>query len=93
MLPGASDKPSGLVVDFLGIADQLKKALAAYTERDQEQTGISQEEALSVLQEKYEVVTAMFHGFEKSGGFSPPSGDVPGLLELLTYPIYPKQGE
>ena len=60
------DKPGGLVVDYLGLADELRKALAAYTEDDQRQTGIPQEEAVEVLLEKYEVVTAMFHGFDYS---------------------------
>src|SRR5258705_4719788 len=39
------DKPGGLVVDYLGIADQLKLALADYTEKDRGQAGIPQEEA------------------------------------------------
>ena len=51
------DKPGGLVVDYLGLADELRKALAAYTADDQRQTGIPQEEAVEVLLEKYEVVT------------------------------------
>ncbi len=57
------DKPGGLVVDYLGLADELRKALAAYTADDQRQTGIPQEEAVEVLLEKYEVVTSMLHGF------------------------------
>jgi len=60
------DKPGGLVVDYIGIADQLKKALADYTERDREQTGIPQEEAVAVMLEKYEIAQAMFHEFDYS---------------------------
>lgn len=60
------DKPGGLVVDYLGLADQLKKALADYTERDRDQTGIPLEQAIEVLLEKYEVVVAMLHGFDYS---------------------------
>ena len=60
------DKPGGLVVDYLGIADQLKQALAAYTEADRGQTGIPQEEAVAIMQEKYEIVTNLFHGFDYS---------------------------
>ena len=60
------DKPGGLVVDYLGLADELRKALAAYTEDDQRQTGIPQEEAVEVLLEKYEIVTSMLHGFDYS---------------------------
>jgi len=58
------DKPGGLVVDYLGIAHELKKALAEYTEGDRRQTGIPQEEAVAVMLEKYEIVTALFHGFD-----------------------------
>jgi len=60
------DKPGGLVVDFLGIADQLKLALADYTEKDRSQAGIPQEEAVAILLEKYEIIQALFHGFDYS---------------------------
>ena len=60
------DKPGGLVVDYLGIADELKKALADYTEGSRGDTGIRQEEAVAIMLEKYEVVSAMFHGFDYS---------------------------
>jgi hypothetical protein len=46
------DKPGGLVVDYLGIAAQLKLALADYTEKDRGQAGISQEEADAILLEQ-----------------------------------------
>ncbi len=58
------DKPGGLVVDYLGLADQFKQALADYTEGDRGETGIPQEEAVAVLMEKYEVAAAMYHGFD-----------------------------
>jgi len=57
------DKPGGLVVDYLGIADELKKALAEYSEKDKKETGIPQEEAIALMLEKYEIVSALFHGF------------------------------
>ncbi len=60
------DKPGGLVVDYLGIADQLKLALADYTEKDRGQAGIPQEEAVAILLEKYEIIQALFHGFDYS---------------------------
>lgn len=60
------DKPGGLVVDYLGIADELKKALADYTESARSETGIPQEEAVAIMLEKYEIVVAMFHGFDYS---------------------------
>jgi type I restriction enzyme, R subunit len=58
------DKPGGLVVDYLGIAEQLREALKDYTESDRQETGIPTDEALAVLQEKYEIVRAMYHGFD-----------------------------
>ncbi len=67
------DKPGGLVVDYLGLADQLKYALANYTESGGKgQTAIDQEEAVSVMLERYEVCCGIFHGFDwslwKTGG-------------------------
>jgi type I restriction enzyme R subunit len=58
------DKPGGLVVDYLGIAEYLKRALSAYTQGDRNQTGIPQEEAVAVMREKYEIVADLFHGFD-----------------------------
>jgi type I restriction enzyme R subunit len=61
------DKPGGLVVDYLGLAHELKAALANYTESGgQGQTAIDQEEAVAVMLEKYEVCCGIFHGFDWS---------------------------
>ncbi|MGH7583307.1 MAG: type I restriction endonuclease subunit R, partial [Gemmatimonadales bacterium] len=58
------DKPGGLVVDYLGLADELKKALATYTEAGGiGRTAIDQPEAVAVMLEKYEVCHGLFHGF------------------------------
>jgi type I restriction enzyme R subunit len=58
------DKPGGLVVDYLGLADQLKQALATYTESGgQGKPSIDTEEAVAAMLEKYEVCCAMLHGF------------------------------
>jgi type I restriction enzyme R subunit len=53
-----------LVVDYIGIAEDLKAALKDYTERDRGQTGIPMGQAIALLHEKYQVVAAMFHGFD-----------------------------
>ena len=58
------DKPAGLIVDYIGIAQNLKNALAQYSPRDREQTGIDEAEAVAVMLEKLEVVRDMFHGFD-----------------------------
>jgi type I restriction enzyme R subunit len=60
------DKPGGLIVDYLGIAESLKQALADYTDQDRSETAIPQEEAVAVMLEKYEIVSAMFHKFDYS---------------------------
>jgi len=61
------DKPGGLVADYLGLAQELKKALATYTESGGTgRTALDQDEAVAVMQEKYEVCCALFHGFDSS---------------------------
>ena len=58
------DKPSGLVVDYLGIASDLKKALAFYADSGGKgDPVVAQEQAVAVMLEKLEVVGQMFHGF------------------------------
>ena len=61
------DKPGGLVVDYLGLAHELKKALATYTESGGTgQTAVDKKEAVAVMLEKYEVCCGLFHGFDRS---------------------------
>ncbi len=61
------DKPGGLVVDYLGLAHELRQALSAYTESGGKgQTAIQQDEAVAVMLEKYDVCCGLFHGFDRS---------------------------
>jgi len=61
------DKPGGLVVDYLGLAHQLQKAMADYTENGGKgDTAIEQEQAVAVLQEKFEICCGLFRGFDYS---------------------------
>ena len=61
------NKPGGLVVDYLGLADELKQALAIYTEAGGTgKTALDQAEAVALMLEKYEVCQGMFHGFDWS---------------------------
>jgi type I restriction enzyme, R subunit len=61
------DKPGGLVVDYLGLADELKSALATYTAAGGSGgTATDQEQAVKVVLEKVEVCRAIFHGFDYS---------------------------
>jgi type I restriction enzyme R subunit len=61
------DKPGGLVVDYLGLADELKQALAVYTEAGGKgKPELDQAEAVALMIEKYEVCRGLFHGFDWS---------------------------
>jgi type I restriction enzyme R subunit len=75
------DKPGGLVVDYLGIAHELKLALAIYTESGGTgRTALPQEEAVSVMLEKYEICRGLFHGFNWSVWVTGTSAQKLGLL-------------
>ena len=61
------DKPGGLVVDYLGLAHELKRALASYTESGGSgETAFDQGRAVEVMLEKYEVCCDLLHGFDRS---------------------------
>ncbi len=75
------DKPGGLVVDYLGLADELKKALAVYTEAGGTgQTALDQDEAVALMLEKYEVCQGLFHGFDYSKRLTGTAQDRVSLL-------------
>ena len=77
------DKPGGLVVDYLGLAHELKRALATYTESGGKgQTSLDQSEAVAVMLEKYEVCLDLFHGFDRSGWVTGTPAERLGLLPL-----------
>ncbi len=68
------DKPGGLVVDYLGLAHELKAALATYTESGgRGRTALDQDEAVAVMVEKYEVCCGLF------GSYTTPEGVVGGF--------------
>ena len=67
------DKPGGLVVDYLGLTEQLQQAVATYTNsRGEGQPTIDQAQAVAAFQMRYEVCCDLFHGFDwsawKTGG-------------------------
>ncbi len=75
------DKPGGLVVDYLGLAHELKAALATYTESGGTgRTALDQDEAVTLMIEKYEVCCGLFHGFDWSRWTT---GTSPQRLALL----------
>jgi type I restriction enzyme R subunit len=61
------DKPGGLVVDYLGLAEELKQAMATYTESGGTgRTALDQAEAVALMLEKYEVCRGIFYRFDWS---------------------------
>ncbi|MEW6379079.1 MAG: type I restriction endonuclease subunit R [bacterium] len=75
------DKPGGLVVDYLGIADELKKAVSEYTESGGKGKPIfDQNDAIQVMHEKYEIVSQLFHGFDYRRFFTASGRDKISIL-------------
>ena len=75
------DKPGGLVVDYLGLAQDLKQALATYTESGGTgRTALDKDEAVAVMLEKHDVCCALFHGFDWTKWTA---GNAQERLELL----------
>ncbi|MBR5167914.1 MAG: type I restriction endonuclease subunit R, partial [Salinivirgaceae bacterium] len=75
------DKPGGLVVDYLGIAADLKKALSFYSDSGGKgDPTMQQEQAVALMQEKIEVVEQMFFGFDYKQYFT---ADTSGKLSWI----------
>lgn len=80
------DKPGGLVVDYIGIAYELKKALSDYTESGgRGKTILDKEEAVALMLEKYELVAELFKGFDYKRFFTAPPREkmsiIPAAME------------
>lgn len=81
------DKPGGLVVDYLGIASDLKKALAFYSDSGGKgDPTIAQEQAVQLMLEKLEIVAQMF--LEK-----PVQGYSSAYTNLVNDPAVPYLGK
>ena len=75
------DKPGGLIVDYLGIASDLKKALSFYSDAGGKgDPAIAQEQAVTLMLEKIEVLSAMYHGFPYEDYFD---ADTSSKLSLI----------
>jgi len=75
------DKPGGLIVDYLGIASDLKEALSFYSDSGGKgDPAHLQEEAVKLMLEKLEVVSQMFHGFSFEDYFT---GDTSKKLSII----------
>jgi type I restriction enzyme R subunit len=70
-----NDKPGGLVVDYLGIASDLKEALTFYSDAGGKgDPTLAQEQAVQIMLEKLEVVSNLFHGFAYEDYFDADTG-------------------
>jgi type I restriction enzyme R subunit len=89
------DKPGGLVVDYLGLADQLKRALADYTEAGgRGDATVDQAKAVAVMIEKYEIVVAMFHGFDyRSLLDAEPARRMAGIAQAMEHILAQEDGK
>ena len=75
------DKPGGLVVDYLGLANDLRKAVENYTRSGgRGKAAFDKADAVAVMQEKHEVCCGMFHGFDWSPWIN---GGAQGKLTIL----------
>lgn len=85
------DKPGGLVVDSVGLAHELKRALATYTESGSGRTALDQSEAVAVMLEKYEVCLGLFQRLDRQRGQdAAPAGPLP--FPPAGWPGAPSQG-
>ena len=60
------DKPGGLIVDYIGIADLLQSALQQYTENDRKTAGIDTDQAVDYMMERLQLIREMLHGHDYS---------------------------
>jgi type I restriction enzyme R subunit len=64
------DKPSGLIVDYIGIADDLRKSLSQYTIESIKSVLTDINEVINILREKYDIVSSMLYGLDYKKWFS-----------------------
>ncbi len=80
------DKPAGLIVDYIGIAQNLKTALGQYSRDDRKHAGIDERAAVALMREKYEIVRDMFHGFDYQAGLTgPPQARLAALAGAMNW--------
>jgi type I restriction enzyme R subunit len=65
------DKPGGLVVDYIGIGEDLRSSLRAYDEQTQEEAAFDLATAAKKLQEKHEILVGMFTGIDRDAVTDP----------------------
>ena len=86
-------KPSGLVVDTIGIATDLKQALAFYSDRDRGNTGINTDEAVLALKKCLDVLRSMFHRIDYAPALKGNDGARLKILGQALNHVYGLEGE
>lgn len=82
------EKQGGLIVDYIGIAENLKQALAQYTESDKKTTGVDTELASQVLLEKHDLIKELLHGHDYSKFFTGKASEkMQAIVETMDYII------
>jgi type I restriction enzyme R subunit len=88
------EKQGGLIVDYIGIATELKQALADYTESDKKLTGIPQEQAVAMMLERYETTKAFFHGYDYQRFFAAqPKERITIIMEAMEQVLKQEDGK
>ncbi|QQE74732.1 type I restriction endonuclease subunit R [Brevibacillus composti] len=80
------DKPGGLIVDYIGIADMLKSALQQYTENDRKTAGIDTDQAVDYMMERLQLIRELLHGYDYSKFASEKSSErMKAIVETVDY--------
>lgn len=82
------EKQGGLVVDYIGIAENLKAALSQYTESDKKTTGVDTDVASQILLEKHDLIKELLHGHDYSKFFTGSAAEkMQAIIETMDYII------
>jgi type I restriction enzyme R subunit len=89
------DKKGGLIVDYIGLGENLKRALGTYTAGGGHgQTSIDINEAIAVLQEKFEVIQSILHGFDYKPVFDMPDKEkLPFMAKMANFILEQEEGK
>jgi type I restriction enzyme R subunit len=80
------DKPGGLIVDYIGIADMLKSALQQYTENDRKTAGIDTDQAVDYMLERLDLIHDLLHGHDYSKFNSPKASErMQAIVETVDF--------
>ena len=80
------EKQGGLVVDYIGIAENLKAALAKYTDSDKKTAGVDMVVAAQKLLERHDLIKELLHGHDYSKFFNgKPSEKMQAIVETMDY--------